>query len=113
MANKTFRHGSLRAADIVFTNARPKGLLPRTKTFLNVAGQRLLAAFRSSGAIPITASWPRHSHVMLGLDSGAVIHADGKLVTLDPLEEALAYGKPCDGAARKSCGLRGLRGKSH
>lgn len=81
--------GHIRSGDIIFVKSAASRKGRRLVQNLNVNGQRVLTAFRRNERIGMTQRLPKHSHVMLGLDGGNIIHADGKTVALEGVEEAL------------------------
>jgi hypothetical protein len=91
-ANVTFAIGQISTGDIVFVDVRPNRVLDRVVRYLNVNGQRLLLALRKDEKISPWKKLPKHSHVMLGLDGGLIIHADGKKVAVEIISDALHYG---------------------
>lgn len=85
-----FNVGHIRAGDIIFFDSNSPRFWPRLKRKVNVIGQRLLAATRhSEHKISIFDRIPEYSHVILGLDGGIVIHADGKSVEIEVITDAL------------------------
>src|SRR5690606_40510835 len=79
-----------RAGDIIFFDSNSPRFWSRLKRNVNVTGQRLLAATRhSKHRISIFGRIPKYSHVILGLDGGIVIHADGKSVEIEVITDAL------------------------
>src|SRR5258708_2696328 len=94
MAAKKFEIGRVRAGDIVFVDTRSVDAIGKIERFVIVYGQRLLAWWRRDRSIPLRDKLPKHSHVMLGLDGGTVIHADGKSVTIEVISEALQHATP-------------------
>lgn len=87
-----FEAGHLRSGDIIFVlpTTAEKGKWWVQK--LNVFGQRLLAWMRRTDRISPRKKTAMYSHVILGLDSGNVIHADGNTVALESVESALNIG---------------------
>ena len=71
----------------VYENSNNKG--ERFGRFLNTSGQRLLAASRKRNRIPAWARLPKYSHVILGLQQGLAIHADGTKVRVELLSDAI------------------------
>lgn len=85
-----FELGRIRAGDVIFFNTNSPHFWPRLKRNVNVIGQRLLVVFRTTkNRISIFDRIPRYSHVLLGLDGGIVIHADGKSVEIEVITDAL------------------------
>lgn len=85
-----FNVGHIRAGDIIFFDSNSPRFWSRLKRNVNVIGQRLLAATRhSKHRISIFDRIPKYSHVILGLDGGIVIHADGKSVEIEVITDAL------------------------
>src|SRR5207248_7312520 len=69
---------AISAGDIIFVyNERARGL-GKVKEFINVSGQRVLASMRKRDKLSLKQEIRKHSHVMLGMDGGLIIHADGK-----------------------------------
>jgi hypothetical protein len=59
--------------------------------FVNVVGQRVLAAIRRREPITLKPRIRRYSHVMLGVGDGLIIHADGKTVAVEVISDALHH----------------------
>jgi hypothetical protein len=91
--SSNFQIGRLSAGDIVFVYDKPSRLWHKIGLFFNVIGQRILAALRTEQRISPLVRMPKHSHVMLGLSGGLIIHADGKSVKIEIISDALHYGR--------------------
>ena len=89
-----FRSLSIEAGDIVIVLDRPSNPFGKLKQTINVIGQRALARLRASDPVDLLAPLPKHSHVMLGVGDGLIIHADGKTVALEVLSDALHVDRP-------------------
>lgn len=87
-----FEISQLRAGDIIFVKSSRSEKRQLLIQNLNIHGQRVLAALRRQDRISLTEHLPRHSHVMLGLGLGNIIHADGRTVALEGVEQALHLG---------------------
>ena len=84
--------GHLRAGDVIFVTGGSSGKKENLSQALTIHGQRVFAALRRQETISLTERLPGHSHVMLGLNNGNIIHADGRTVALEGLEQALRVG---------------------
>ena len=89
-----FRSLSIEAGDIVIVLGRPSNPVGKLKQSINVLGQRALVKLRASDPVDLLAPLPKHSHVMLGVGDGLIIHADGKTVALEVLSDALHVDRP-------------------
>lgn len=88
---REFHTGHIAAGDIIFTCDTSPKLSERFENVFNFCGQRLLAALRRHDRIPLSERIPKYTHVMLGLDGGLVIHADGNRVSIDVISDALQH----------------------
>ena len=89
-----FRSLSIEAGDIVIVLGRPSNPVAALKQAVNVLGQRALAKLRASDPVDLLAPLPKHSHAMLGVGDGLIIHADGKSVALEVISDALHVDRP-------------------
>lgn len=86
-----FALAHIKAADIVFVYPSSAHLHEKIIRFFNIVGQRFLAGIRREHRVAPLARVPRFTHVMLGVGSGLVVHADGKIVRVEIVSDALAY----------------------
>src|SRR5579872_441080 len=83
------RLDAVAAGDVVFLYGQSPRLLDRLRGWINVHGQRILAAWRAVEPVRLREKLPHYSHVMLGVGSGLVIHADGKRVSIDVISQII------------------------
>ncbi|SAL52727.1 YiiX/YebB-like N1pC/P60 family cysteine hydrolase [Caballeronia concitans] len=92
--------GAVRAGDLIFVHPRTGRAHEKIKRYLNVKGQRILSGAREGERVSPLKSATRHvrdySHVMLGLGGGLIIHADGKKVVIDVLQDVVEACTPAD-----------------
>ncbi len=93
---KTLQIGAISAGDIVFVYDDSARGLDKIKQLINVTGQRILAAVRKEERLSLQLRTPQYSHVMLGMDGGLIIHADGKKVAIEVISDALTHGTNYD-----------------
>lgn len=85
----SFTLGSIANGDVVLIYSRPRSLWGRVSRSINVLGQRLLAAIRRVERVSLLTPLPSHSHAMIGVGGGLVIHADGKQVSVDVISDVI------------------------
>jgi hypothetical protein len=90
-AASNFRIDAISAADIVLVYDQSPRLRNILVRFVNVVGQRVLASLRKTERLNRIPWRCKFSHVMLGLDGGLIIHADGKTVAVEVISDALHY----------------------
>lgn len=90
--NQSVAVGSVADGDVVLIYSRPNSLLSRLSRCINVGGQRLLAAIRHVDRVSLFQRLPSHSHALLGIGGGLVIHADGKRVSIDVISDVIRPG---------------------
>ncbi|MBB3122023.1 hypothetical protein [Pseudoduganella violacea] len=88
-----FRNLSIEAGDIVLVRSNPAKLHGNLKRYVNINGQRVLASIRGGGSARAEIPSSGHSHVMLGMGDGLVIHADGHSVVYEVASDALKFGQ--------------------
>lgn len=86
---RAFTLGAIVNGDVILIYSRPRSLWGRVSRFINVGGQRLLAAIRRVERVSLFRRLPSHTHAMIGIGGGLVIHADGKLVTIDVISDII------------------------
>ncbi|HEX4322419.1 MAG TPA: hypothetical protein VHZ52_16015 [Acidobacteriaceae bacterium] len=87
----SFQIASVATGDIVFVYDGSRSPIKRVKRWINILGQRILAAMRKTDPSPLKRETQKYSHVMLGLGQGLIIHADGKTVAVEIVSDALRY----------------------
>jgi hypothetical protein len=86
-----FRIGAIGAGDIVFVYDRSQRVRDKIMQFVIVNGPRILAWFRKTEQVMPFSALHKYSHVMLGVGSGLIIHADGETVAVEIISDALVY----------------------
>lgn len=86
-----FRIGAVANGDVILIYSQPQRFWDRRVREVNVYGQRILAAMRRVEHVSPFISFPHHSHVMLGIGGGLVIHADGKRVNIDVISDVIRH----------------------
>jgi hypothetical protein len=81
---------SIKAGDVIFVLPESSGF-GKAVQLINIQGQHLLAKVRRRNRLPLKARVRKYSHVMLGAGNGLIIHADGKKVALEVVNDVLNF----------------------